>query len=203
MDSYLKKLIKLFSEFSVSQIEDDGGKLLKDAFGKDVYKKIFCLSKKKRQALSAKKKRGFAEYKENYYLIVELKTQLEVSSEGESEFTLPARKLLDICKALPEGAKISFNIDGERALLRSGKSRFSLGLLPAQDFPTIESTASTEVLSLEEGLLRELINDTYFAMAQQDGDHSVLKTCDRQIPVRVLVEIGDRHPRRTVSNSIV
>ena len=39
-------------------------------------------------------------------LEVELKTRTEVQCTGEIEFTLPARKLMDICKALPEGSTI-------------------------------------------------------------------------------------------------
>jgi DNA polymerase-3 subunit beta len=37
-------------------------------------------------------------------LEVELKTRTRVQCSGEIEFTLPARKLMDICKALPESA---------------------------------------------------------------------------------------------------
>ena len=42
-------------------------------------------------------------------LEVELQTQVEVDFSGLSEFTIPARKLLDICKALPDDAKITLH----------------------------------------------------------------------------------------------
>ncbi len=101
-------------------------------------------------------------------LEVELKTQASARCDGEFKCTIPARKLLDICKALPEGAKIRLEIDGERAVLRSGRSRFTLSLLPAQDFPGIEPVASTQVLELAQPVLKRLIEKTQFAMAQQD-----------------------------------
>ncbi len=101
-------------------------------------------------------------------LEVELKTQANARCEGEFRCTIPARKLLDICKALPEGAKVRLEIEGERAVLRSGRSRFSLSLLPAQDFPTIEPVASSQVLELDQPILKRLIERTQFAMAQQD-----------------------------------
>lgn len=39
--------------------------------------------------------------------------------------TVPARKFLDICRGLPDGAEISVALDGDRMLVRSGRSRFS------------------------------------------------------------------------------
>lgn len=101
-------------------------------------------------------------------LEVELKTQASATCEGEVDFTVPARKLLDITKALPEGAVINIEINGDKAKLQSGRSRFSLGVLPAQDYPVIEATPSQMVMSLKEGLFKRLIEKTQFAMAQQD-----------------------------------
>ncbi|HEC14988.1 MAG TPA: DNA polymerase III subunit beta [Sedimenticola sp.] len=101
-------------------------------------------------------------------LEVELKSRTRVDSDLDQEFTLPARKLIDICKALPENSEIDINLEGERATLRAGRSRFTLSTLPAQDFPAIESSISRERFSLPEKLLKRLIEKTQFAMAQQD-----------------------------------
>ena len=38
--------------------------------------------------------------------------------------TVPARKFFDICRGLPEGAEIAVQLEGERMLVRSGRSRF-------------------------------------------------------------------------------
>ncbi len=101
-------------------------------------------------------------------LEIEMRTGAEISCDGEVDFTLPARKLIDICKALPEGAKVDIDVEGDRAKIRSGKSRFTLGLLPAQDYPLIDPTVSTLKFSTTERLLKVLIEKTHFAMAQQD-----------------------------------
>jgi DNA polymerase-3 subunit beta len=101
-------------------------------------------------------------------LEVELKTQATAECEGEIEFTIPARKILDICKALPEQASISIDIEKDKAKITSGRSRFTLGILPAQDYPVIEATASTNIITLREKELKQLIDRTSFAMAQQD-----------------------------------
>jgi DNA polymerase-3 subunit beta len=101
-------------------------------------------------------------------LEVELRTHATAQCDGQAEFTLPARKLIDICKALPDGADIEIAIDGEKATLRSGRGRYTLGTLPAQDYPSIEPAAATDVLELSEKVLKRLIDKTMFAMAQQD-----------------------------------
>jgi len=101
-------------------------------------------------------------------LEVELRTMAQVEASGETEFTLPARKLMDICKALPESAGITLEIDGDKAVLRSGRGRYSLGTLPAQDYPSIEPPKASERFSLPVGVMKRLIEKTQFAMAQQD-----------------------------------
>lgn len=101
-------------------------------------------------------------------LEVEMKTPSVAECDAEQDFTLPGRKLIDICRALPEKAKIKITIDGERAILRSGKSRFSLGMLPAQDYPSVEPSASSHRFSVSEKLMKLLLDKTQFAMAQQD-----------------------------------
>ncbi|MCB1788982.1 MAG: DNA polymerase III subunit beta [Gammaproteobacteria bacterium] len=101
-------------------------------------------------------------------LEVELRTRTRVQAKGEAEFTLPARKFLDICKALPEGADISIDIEGDKATLRSGRGRYTLGMLPAQDYPSIEPAKASERFSLPAAVLKRLIDKTQFAMAQQD-----------------------------------
>jgi DNA polymerase-3 subunit beta len=101
-------------------------------------------------------------------LEVEMTTILQIDSPGETDLTLPARKLIDICRALPDNADITFDIEGDRVRIHSGPSRFSLGTLPAKDYPAIEPTATTQKFSVGERKLKKLIEKTQFAMAQQD-----------------------------------
>ncbi|RSD32747.1 DNA polymerase III subunit beta [Vibrio pectenicida] len=94
-----------------------------------------------------------------------------VTLEGDFEagsVTVPSRKFLDICRGLPDSSVITFILEGDRAQLRSGRSRFSLSTLPANDFPNIEDWQSDVELSLSQGVLRGLIEKTQFSMANQD-----------------------------------
>lgn len=99
---------------------------------------------------------------------VELVAETLVDGAEQGEVTVPARKLLDICRALPEGAKVSVAMDKGRLVLRSGRSRFSLATLPAADFPAVEDIRVQRSFSLLQKQLRGLINRTAFSMAQQD-----------------------------------
>ncbi|MEN8212900.1 MAG: DNA polymerase III subunit beta [Pseudomonadota bacterium] len=101
-------------------------------------------------------------------LEVEIQTTMPAECSEAREITLPARKLLDICKALPEGLDISINVEKERALLRAGRGRYSLGILPATEYPAIESHDSLQQISIPENRFKQLLDKTAFAMAQQD-----------------------------------
>lgn len=86
------------------------------------------------------------------------------------ETTVPARKLMDICKSLPTAALIDLQItEDQRCILKSGNSRFVLGTLPAEDYPllTTDQTQGTQV-QVTERELKRLFEKTSFAMAVQD-----------------------------------
>lgn len=102
-------------------------------------------------------------------LEVELIGQTKLDAEHlETCFTLPGRKLIDICRALPEKALIELRRDKEKVVLRSGQSRFMLSTLPADDFPRVEKLEWHFKLMLPQHQFYQLLQRTYFAMAQQD-----------------------------------
>ena len=103
-------------------------------------------------------------------LEVELKAHIELdgAAASEGEITVPARKLLDICRSLPEGSDIAVSMDENRAVLKSGRSRYTLATLPAVDFPSIQKDDSSFSIELSQGALAALIAKTAFSMAQQD-----------------------------------
>lgn len=87
---------------------------------------------------------------------------------GES--TVPARKLMDICKSLPSAALVDLQVtEDQRCILKSGNSRFVLGTLPAEDYPllTTEQTQGMQV-NVSQRELKYLFEKTAFAMAVQD-----------------------------------
>ncbi|HHW77334.1 MAG TPA: DNA polymerase III subunit beta [Xanthomonadaceae bacterium] len=101
-------------------------------------------------------------------LEVELSVRVELPVDTPGEITLPARKLHDILRALPEDATVTLTVEGDKVTVRCGRSRFTLVTLPASDFPTLEDLPFTGDIHLPQGTLRSLIERTHFAMAQQD-----------------------------------
>ncbi len=103
-------------------------------------------------------------------LEIELVATLESDIDIVEDFstTLPARKLLDICKALPAKSDINIKIEENKVLMVSGRSRFTLATLPSKDFPRIDDIKSQSKFSIPQKTLKLLIEKTAFAMAQQD-----------------------------------
>ncbi|MDX1491342.1 MAG: DNA polymerase III subunit beta [Pseudohongiellaceae bacterium] len=94
-----------------------------------------------------------------------------VKLEGKftaGEITVPARKLVDICKSLSDDAMLHCSVDEQKMVIKSGRSRFSLATLPAAEFPNTEDEPGTMELALAQGELKKLLDGTAFAMAQQD-----------------------------------
>jgi len=89
--------------------------------------------------------------------------------DGENgECTVTARKFYDICRMLPEEATISLVNEGDRTIITSSRSRFSLQSLPAADFPRLEAEKWEETIGIKQTELKSLFEKTAFSMAQQD-----------------------------------
>lgn len=101
-------------------------------------------------------------------LEVELVATVGVQVDTGGEITVPGRKLLDICRALPDGAPVSVTLSGDKVTVRSGRSRFTLSTLPAAEFPTVDDIKAQQRVSLPQSQLRRLIEKTQFSMANQD-----------------------------------
>lgn len=102
-------------------------------------------------------------------LEVELVGKISISGASRpGEITVPARKLVDICKSLSEDSVLEFTVEDNKMVIKSGRSRFSLATLPATEFPVTEDEPGTYELSLSQQALKALLDGTSFAMAQQD-----------------------------------
>ena len=124
-------------------------------------------------------------------LEVELVATVELDVESDGEVTVPGRKLLDICKALPEGASVSLAHSGEKVTVRSGRSRFTLTTLPAAEFPTVEDINADKGIDVPQSTLARLLEKTHFAMAQQDV---------RYYLNGLLIETGKKHLRAVATD---
>jgi DNA polymerase-3 subunit beta len=101
-------------------------------------------------------------------LEVELVAEAAVDTESNGEITVSGRKLLDICRALPEGTPMNISLSGEKLAVKGGRSRFNLATLPAAEFPVIDDIKAGQSIQVPQATLARLIEKTHFSMAQQD-----------------------------------
>ncbi len=124
-------------------------------------------------------------------LEVEVIAKIPVAVEVPGSITVPGKKLLDICRSLPDEASLAFTVDGSQAVLTSGRSRFTLAVLSADDFPSIESKLEDAPVQVVQSVLSRLLKRSYFAMASQDV---------RYFLNGLLVEMSDTYLRTVATN---
>lgn len=101
-------------------------------------------------------------------LEVEISESIEGVQGDNGNFTVSTRKILDISRMLPDNASISLKSDGEKVVVTSGRSRYTLKTLPADEFPRIETGNWEERFKINQLFLKRLLEKTSFAMAVQD-----------------------------------
>lgn len=101
-------------------------------------------------------------------LELEMVTQFTAAVSQPGSVTVPARKLLDICRGLPDGADIAMEQQEQRIKVSSGRSRFMLSGLPANEFPFLDDIGAATEFDIQQKALKRLLDRTQFAMAHQD-----------------------------------
>lgn len=124
-------------------------------------------------------------------LEVELIGRVEVSSTEPGEITVPARKLVDICREIPDKADIDFSLNDGRVEIKSGRFRSTLSTLPAVDFPSVDHSEPLLTTEIDSKSFKSLLDKTAFAMAQQDV---------RYFLNGMLIEIGQGHIRSVATD---
>lgn len=99
---------------------------------------------------------------------VELITGVDADIQDEGETTVPARKLVDIVRMLPDGVNITTVLEGDKLTVSSGQGRYTLATLPATEFPATDQVETLESFKIQEDILKNLLDKTAFAMANQD-----------------------------------
>jgi len=129
-------------------------------------------------------------------LEIQISTIRAIEANGPAEaVTVSAKKLQEILRVLPDSSKVSLEIQENKLLIKSNKSRFSLQTLPAQDFPVVANQLeNASQIILKQGLLKKLLGLVQYAMAQQDIRYylnGVLLVIDGQ-QIRLIATDGHR-----------
>jgi DNA polymerase III subunit beta len=106
------------------------------------------------------------------FLATDIEVQIQTSAACEAgqdiSTTVAARKLQDILRALPN-APVQMKLDNKRLQIQSGKSRFALQTLAAEDFPTMAAASDWKSsVSVPQKEVKKLLSLVQYAMAQQD-----------------------------------
>ena len=105
-------------------------------------------------------------------LEVELEFVISNNNEAPGEITVPAKKIADIIKELPDG-QINFelNDDATKLVIKSSSGRYNLSTISASDFPDFDTVKSDQTYKIPSESFIALIQKTSFAMANQDWRH--------------------------------
>jgi DNA polymerase-3 subunit beta len=101
-------------------------------------------------------------------LEVEMVARVGLLDSESGEVTVPARKLMDICRELPENAEIELALSGQKMSIKAGRFRSTLSTLPAADFPAVDKSMAELSTGIDAKSLKRILDRTAFAMAQQD-----------------------------------
>jgi len=106
---------------------------------------------------------------------IEIKININVITSSKVDaFTFPGKKLLDICKTLPDNSEIKFLLDNNKIKVLSGKSKFLLSTIEASEFPVIKEKLQGSSFPIPKNILKGLLQITQFSMAQTDIRHYFL-----------------------------
>ena len=104
-------------------------------------------------------------------LEIQVSSSLDCESDEDCEFSLPARKLLEVLSALSNHESVTFSVSDNKVDITAGKSKISLPNLSTIDFPYMDIEELGETLDIESDDMVKIINKTSFAMAYQDARH--------------------------------
>lgn len=101
-------------------------------------------------------------------LEIQIVAKVNVTESSPGSITVPARKLLDLCRLLPNGADIQMEQNNDKVRLVSARSKFSLSCLPAENYPKFAESDMDKQFTINAGKFKKALEKTIFCMANQD-----------------------------------
>lgn len=127
-------------------------------------------------------------------LELQITAWFETLAEKDANFTVSARKLLDITRSLPDETALALDMNSDQLRIQAGKSRFNLQTLPAKDFPKLQIGEGEGVsFQIESGKLRALLARAQYAMAVQDIRYYLNGMLFQVLGDRLVVAATDGH----------
>ena len=97
-----------------------------------------------------------------------MSTWCDAQVEKEGSLAIPARKLFEIVKELPDGEIEVEEIGNHWVEIRSSSANFKIAGLPSEDFPIVPELHSENLFSVESFLIEDMISKTIFAVSPDE-----------------------------------
>ena len=127
---------------------------------------------------------------------MELSEQIPANVAEEGVITVPAHKMYEIVRNLPQGSEVQcvLNPENQQMKITAGRSRFTLGTLSGEEFPSISDGDMTNRFNINATTILNLINKTSFAVSMEETRyylngiymHNYVKTSDSGEEVQLL-----------------
>ena len=95
-------------------------------------------------------------------------TSVDATVQETGAAVINAKLIYDIVRAMPDGM-VNIAVAENTAQVRCGKAEYNIPVMKATDFPELPEFEEDKSVSMEQGLLKEMINETSFAVSDSES----------------------------------
>lgn len=106
-------------------------------------------------------------------LDIEIVHSAPIADGDAGETTVNARMLLDIIKRLPDGSQVNLAWDDTSMTVKSGRSKFKIGVLPVDTFPSMHADGFTSNVEIEEQMFARIVDHVIVSASQEETQYTL------------------------------
>ncbi len=130
-----------------------------------------------------------------------VRTQVSISEGEDGAIALPAKKLAEIIRELPD-ADIHFTADGTKTRIACGKGTFGLAGMDSEDFPPFPEAIKGQTLDLKQSLLSRMIHHTLYSTSKDETRPALQGVLWHIESERMVMVATDGHRLAKISESM-
>jgi DNA polymerase III subunit beta len=134
-------------------------------------------------------------------LDLSLRTSCPAKVKKEGSCTVPARKLYDYVKLLPEGEIAIKMLENHWVAIRSGRSNTKMVGMARANFPALPHFPGTDIVKIPASILRTLIAKTIFAISNEESRYTLNGALMVLKPDSITMVATDGHRLAHIENS--
>jgi len=126
-------------------------------------------------------------------LDLSLRTACPAQTKKEGSCTIPARKLYDYVKLLPEGDIAIKLLENHWVNIRSGRSNTKMVGMARSNFPSLPAFPTAGVVKIPSDVLRQMIAKTIFAISNEESRYTLSGALLLLKPESIVMVATDGH----------